>query len=275
MVDLKSRTKLNNGSRMPWLGFGVFQTPPGEVTRQSVLTALQAGYRSVDTATIYRNESDVGEALRETDVPREEIFVTTKVWNDDQGYESTLKAFAESKRRLDLDVVDLYLVHWPVTGKSEATYRAMETLLQDGEVRAIGVSNFLVHHLQDLLENSDVVPAVNQIEYHPFLVQPELLEFCREHNIQVEAWSPLTRGRYLNNPVIAEIAERYQKTPAQVMLRWDLQHLVVTIPRSTKESHILENTRIFDFQISREDMEKLDALDRGERVGPHPDRFGS
>ena len=140
---------------------------------------------------------------------------------------------------------------------------------------AKGLHNDGPFHLQDLLENSDVVPAVNQIEYHPFLVQPELLEFCREHNIQVEAWSPLTRGRYLDNPVIAEIAERYQKTPAQVMLRWDLQHLVVTIPRSTKESHILENTRIFDFQISREDMEKLDALDRGERVGPHPDRFGS
>ncbi len=272
-MDLKSTVTLAGGVEIPWVGFGVFQTPPGEVTYRSVLTALEAGYRAVDTASYYQNEEDVGRAVRDGEVPREEIFVTTKVWNEEQGYENTLQAFRASKKRLGLEVVDLYLVHWPVKGKFLDTWRAMEKLQRDGEVRAIGVSNFLVHHLEELLQRAEIRPAINQVEFHPFLLQPELMAFCRQAKIQLEAWSPLTRGRYLDHPVIAEVASARGRSPAQVLLRWDLQHRVVTLPRSTKKEHILENARVFDFELSAEEMRKLDGLDEGRRVGPHPDEF--
>jgi diketogulonate reductase-like aldo/keto reductase len=272
-MDLKSTVRLNNGIEIPWVGFGVFQTPPGEVTYRSVSMALKAGYRAIDTASYYENEADVGAAIRDGSVSREEVFITTKVWNDEQGYDGTLKAFQSSRKRLGFDTVDLYLVHWPVRGKFKETYRALEKLYSDGQVRAIGVSNFLVHHLQELMEESEVKPVINQVEFHPFLLQRNLLEFCRENDIQLEAWSPLTRARFFDNPVIQEASKKYGKSPAQILLRWDLQHQVVTLPRSTREDHIRENAQIFDFELSKEDMAKLDGLDSETRIGPHPDRF--
>jgi diketogulonate reductase-like aldo/keto reductase len=270
-MDLSSKVRLNNGVELPWVGFGVFQTPPGEPTYRAVMNALAAGYRAVDTASFYRNEKDVGRALRDSGIPREEVFVTTKVWNDEQGYERTLQAFRDSMKRLGLEQLDLYLVHWPIKGLFVETYHALEKLYRDGEVRAIGVSNFLIHHLDALLPEAEVKPVVDQVEFHPFLYQADLLEYCRKRDIQLEAWSPLTRGRYLGDPVIDHIAGRYGKSPAQVLLRWDLQHGVVTLPRSGQEAHIRENTHIFDFELSADDMLRLDSLDRSERVGPHPD----
>jgi len=271
-MDISSKVKLNNGVEMPWIGFGVFQIPPGDQTYRSVTMALEEGYRAVDTASVYQNEEDVGKAIRDSGLSSGEIFLTTKVWNDDQGYESTLKAFDASRKRLGLEV-DLYLVHWPVKGKFKETYRALEKLYQDGEVRAIGVSNFLVHHLEELLKDAQIKPAVNQVEFHPFLLQPQLLEYCKKQNIQLEAWSPLTRGRYLSNPVIQEIARVHGKSPAQVLIRWDLQHEVITLPRSTKKDHIREDISVFDFELTDEEMKRLDSLDSGTRVGPDPDTF--
>jgi diketogulonate reductase-like aldo/keto reductase len=274
-MDLRSCVELNNGIAIPWVGFGVFQVPPGEVTYRSVTMALEAGYRHVDTASIYGNELSVGEAVRASGVPREELFITTKVWNQDQGYEKTLKAFEASRTRLGLDRIDLYLIHWPVPskGRFKDTYRAMEKLYHDGVVRAIGVSNFLVHHLEELLKAAAVKPVINQVEFHPFLYQPKLLDFCKRNDIRLEAWSPLTRGRFLDHTVIRGIAERHGRTPAQVLLRWDLKHEVVTLPRSTKENHIKENARIFDFELSGEDMKTLDSLDEDRRIGPDPNLF--
>jgi diketogulonate reductase-like aldo/keto reductase len=274
-MDLRSSVELNNGLAIPWVGFGVFQVPPGEVTYRSVTMALEAGYRHVDTASIYGNEKSVGEAIRASGVPREELFITTKVWNDDQGYEKTLKAFEASRARLGLDRIDLYLIHWPMPSRGlfKDTYRALEKLYRDGLVRSIGVSNFLVHHLEELLKTAEVKPVINQVEFHPLLFQPKLLDFCRRNDIRLEAWSPLTRGRFLDHTVIRGIAERLGKTPAQVLLRWDLQHEVVTLPRSTKENHIKENARIFDFELSDEDMKALNSLDEGRRIGPNPDVF--
>jgi diketogulonate reductase-like aldo/keto reductase len=266
-------TVLNNGLKMPWLGFGVFQVNEGEEVENSVKWALEAGYRSIDTAAIYRNERGVGNAMRQSGLPREEIFLTTKVWNDDQRAKRTLDAFDESLERLGTDYVDLYLIHWPVKGCYQETWEAMEEIYHSGRAKAIGVSNFLVHHLQDILEDSDIVPAVNQVEFHPFLVQPELLNFCKEHQIQLEAWSPLIRGEIVVVPEAQKLAQKYQKTTAQIALRWDLQHEVVTIPRSIHRNRIEENAQIFDFEISDEDMALLDALDAGRRIGPDPDDF--
>lgn len=272
-MDLNSTVTLNNGARIPWVGFGVFQTEPGEETHRSVSIALRVGYRAVDTASYYRNEEDVGRAIRDSGLSPEEVYVTTKVWNDEQGYDSTLKAFAASKKRLGIGKVDLYLVHWPVTGRYKDTWRALEKLYRDGEVGAIGVSNFKVHHLEELLEDAEVKPVINQVEFHPFLLQPDLLEYCDRQQIQVEAWSPLTRARFLDNPVIQEVARAHGRSPAQVLIRWDLQHRVVTLPRSTKENHIRENAQVFDFELTGEEMKKLDALDSGTRIGPDPDSF--
>lgn len=266
-------TVLNNGLKMPWLGFGVFQVNEGEEVENSVKWALEAGYRSIDTAAVYRNERGVGKTMRQSGIPREEIFLTTKVWNEDQRTKRTLEAFDESLERLDTDYVDLYLIHWPVKGCYQETWKAMEEIYHSGRAKSVGVSNFLIHHLQDILENSDLVPAVNQVEFHPFLVQPELLNFCKEHQIQLEAWSPLIRGEIVSVSEVQRLAEKYQKTPAQIALRWDLQHEVVTIPRSIHRDRIEENSQIFDFELSDEDMTLLDALDAGRRIGPDPDNF--
>lgn len=266
-------TILNNKLNMPWLGFGVFQTKEGQEVENSVQWALELGYRSIDTAMIYGNERGVGKAIRQSGVPRAEIFLTTKVWNDDQRANRTLAAFQESLQRLETDYVDLYLIHWPVKGRYQDTWKAMAEIYQSGKAKAIGVSNFLVHHLEDILQASSLVPAVNQIEFHPCLVQPELLKFCQAHQIQVEAWSPLMQGAILTVPQVQQLAAKYHKTPAQIVLRWDVQHAVVTIPKSVHRPRIAENAQIFDFELAAEDLALLDALDVGRRIGPDPDNF--
>jgi diketogulonate reductase-like aldo/keto reductase len=258
---------------MPWLGLGVHRVSDGQEVEQAVRNALQIGYRSIDTASVYGNERGVGEAMRESGVPREDIFLTTKVWNDAQRERRVLVAFEESLERLGADYVDLYLVHWPVVGRSQETWQVMEEIYQSGRAKAIGVSNYLVHHLDDLLPNTQTVPTVNQIEFHPCLVQPDLLAYCQDHKIQVQAWSPLMVGQILSEPAVQKLADKHQKTPAQIVLRWDLQHQVVTIPKSVHANRLAENTQIFDFELSEADMNTLDALDEGKRVGPHPDTF--
>ncbi|MFC7440685.1 aldo/keto reductase [Laceyella putida] len=270
---LADATVLHNGVKMPWLGLGVWQVKEGQEVENAVKAAIQAGYRSIDTAAVYKNEEGVGAAIKAAGVPREELFVTTKVWNADQGYESTLKAFEESRTKLGLEYIDLYLIHWPVKGKYKETWKALEKLYKDGKVRAIGVSNFQIHHLQDLLTDSEVKPMVNQVEFHPYLAQKELLSFCKQEGIQLEAWSPLMQGEVVNVPLLQELAEKYGKTPAQIVLRWDLQHGVVTIPKSVKAHRIQENADVFDFELSQEDMARIDALDKHHRFGPDPDNF--
>ena len=272
-MDLSSTLKLSYGVEIHWVGLGVFKSPPGAETEQAVRWALEIGYRHIDTAAFYENEADVGRALKDSGVPREKVFITTKVWNTDQGYESTLKAFDRSRRLLDIDVVDLYLVHWPIKGKYKETWKALEKLLGEGKVRAIGVSNFLAHHLEDLMKNSTIAPTVNQVEFHPFLVQKDLLDFDSRSGIRHEAWSPLTRGRFLDNPVIAELSRKYGKTPAQIVLRWDIDLGVVTIPKSVHRERILENSLVFDFELAHEDIARISGLDTGTRIGPHPDNM--
>lgn len=264
---------LNNGVKMPWLGFGVFQIDDGPKVEQAVLSAFEVGYRSIDTATIYKNERSVGKAIRESGIPREDIFLTTKVWNSDQRAKRTMAAFEESLERLDTEYVDLYLVHWPVEGCYKETWQVMEEIYENGRAKAIGVSNFQIHHLEDILNDAQVVPAVNQIEFHPFLVQPDLLSFCQTNKIQVEAWSPLMQGQIVNDPTVKKLAEKYHKTPAQIALRWNLQHEVVTIPKSARPKRIGENAQIFDFELSQADIDLLDALDEGKRTGPDPNNF--
>ncbi|GIP40391.1 glyoxal reductase [Paenibacillus sp. J31TS4] len=269
---LTDTTVLHNGVRMPWLGLGVWRVPEGQEVESSVRAALAAGYRSIDTAAVYGNEEGVGRAIQQSGVKRDELFVTTKVWNSEQGFDSTLRAFEESRKKLGLDYIDLYLIHWPVKGKYKETWKALEKLYKEKQVRAIGVSNFHVHHLQDVMQDAEIVPMVDQVEFHPLLAQRELRTFCRHNNIQLEAWSPLMQGN-LDIPVLKEIGERYGKSPAQVVLRWDLQNGVVTIPKSVHEHRIKENADVFDFELTAEDMEKIDALNENKRYGSDPDNF--
>ncbi|WP_338785907.1 aldo/keto reductase [Metabacillus sp. FJAT-53654] len=273
MKNLQSTTTLHNGIEMPWFGLGVFKVKDGSEVINSVKAAIEAGYKSIDTAAIYGNEEGVGKAIAESNVPREELFITTKVWNSEQGYDSTLAAFDESMKKLGLEYLDLYLIHWPVPkqNKYKETWKALETLYKDGRVRAIGVSNFKEHHLKELLEDCEVVPMVNQVEYHPRLTQTSLHEFCKQNRIQLEAWSPLMQGGLFEEPTLQEIARKYGKSTAQVILRWDLQNEVVTIPKSVKPHRIQENANIFDFELSSEDMEKINSLNQDQRVGSDPD----
>ncbi|MEV5108856.1 aldo/keto reductase [Bacillus sp. LBA3-1-1.1] len=277
MKNLQSKTTLHNGVEMPWFGLGVFKVEDGPELVEAVKVAIKEGYRSIDTAAIYGNEKTVGEGIRagikEAGISREDLFITSKVWNSDQGYETTLAAYEESLKKLELDYLDLYLVHWPVEGKYKDTWRALETLCKEERVRAIGVSNFQIHHLQDVLEDAEIKPMINQVEYHPRLTQKELQAFCKEQGIQMEAWSPLMQGQLLDNETLQEVADKYGKTTAQIILRWDLQNEVVTIPKSTKEHRIIANASIFDFELTKEDMEKIDALNQNHRVGPDPDNF--
>ncbi|SDZ66839.1 Aldo/keto reductase [Evansella caseinilytica] len=272
-LSIESTVTLNNGVEMPWLGFGVFKVKEGDEVVNAVKAALDTGYRSIDTASYYENEQGVGQAMKESGVPRESIFLTTKVWNDQQGYDETLRAFEESRKKLNVNYLDLYLIHWPVTGKFKETWRAFERLYEEGSIRAIGVSNFHIHHLEELLKDVQVKPAVNQVEYHPLLTQKELHQYCKERGIQLEAWAPLTKGRMFDNAELLQLAEKYQKTPAQIILRWDLQNEVVTIPKSTTPSRIAENANIFDFELSDEDMEKISRFNRDSRIGRNPDDF--
>ncbi|MGG4010726.1 aldo/keto reductase [Bacillus smithii] len=275
--NLQDTTTLHNGVKMPWFGLGVFKVEEGPELVNAVKTAIKHGYRSIDTAAIYKNEAGVGtgirEGMKEAGIFREDLFVTSKVWNADLGYESTKKAFETSLNKLGLEYLDLYLIHWPVEGKYKEAWRALEDLYKEGRVKAIGVSNFQIHHLEDLMEGADIKPMVNQVEYHPRLTQKELQAFCQKQGIQLEAWSPLMQGQLLDNEVLQEIGKRYNKTVAQVILRWDLQNGVVTIPKSTKEHRIVENASIFDFELSKEDMELIDSLNQNHRVGPDPDNF--
>lgn len=273
MENLQSTTTLANGVKMPWLGLGVYKVEDGQEVVDSVKYAIKAGYKSIDTAKIYENEEGVGQAIKESGVSREELFVTSKVWNADQGYDTTIQAFETSLNKLGLEYLDLYLIHWPVEGKYKDTWKALEKLYKDGKIRAIGVSNFQVHHLEDLIADAEVKPMVNQIEFHPLLTQTEVREYCKKQEIQVEAWSPLAQGELLDNEVLTQIAEKYGKSTAQVILRWDLQNEVVTIPKSTKEHRIIQNADVFDFELNAEEVEKINALNQNHRVGPDPDNF--
>jgi diketogulonate reductase-like aldo/keto reductase len=258
---------------MPWLGLGVADVPDGEPVMRAVGWALEAGYRSVDTAGAYGNERGVGKAIRQSGLPREDVFLTSKVRNSDQRSGRVLQGFEDSLARLEMDYVDLYLIHWPVPGKYKDTWKILEQLHRAGRARAIGVSNFLVHHLEDLIESAEIVPLVNQVEFHPALQNPPLQHYCRERHIQLEAYSPLMRGRLGEVPELAEVGWKYGKTPAQVALRWMLQKGVVAIPKSVHRERIRENAAIFDFDLAEEDMAVIDRLDRDLRTGAHPDLF--
>lgn len=271
--DIKGTIDLSNGVKMPYFGLGVFQSREGSEVMDAIQYALDAGYRHIDTASIYQNERGVGLAVRNYPINRNEVFITSKVWNSDQGYDSTIKAFNASLKRLDMEYLDLYLVHWPVKGKYKETYKALETLYEEGRARAIGVSNFLPHHIEDILSSARIVPMVNQVEFHPYLVQPKLLEICQAHNIKVEAWSPLMQGKIMSIPVLQNLAAKYYKTVAQIVLRWNLQKGIITIPKSVNQNRIVENSQIFDFSISNDDMIAIDALDRNQRIGADPDNF--
>ena len=271
--SLSDRVTLNNGISMPWMGLGVFKMIQEKEATNSVLWALEAGYRSIDTASAYGNETDVGKAISESGVKREEIFLTTKVNNGEQRSKRTLNAFNESLDRLNQDYVDLYLIHWPVKEHYNETWKVLEKIYESGRAKSIGVSNFLVHQLKDLLSHTGIIPAVNQIEFHPYLIQPDLMKFCNDKGIRLEAWSPLMQGRILEIPLIKQLAEKYGKNPVQIVLRWDLQHEVITIPKSVHKDRIISNADIFDFEISDEDMKLIDKLDQNTRIGPDPDNF--
>lgn len=266
---------LNNGVRIPQLGFGVWKVPNDEA-KPAVSKAIEIGYRLIDTAMIYKNEEGVGQAVKESGIPREELFITTKVWNSDHGYDNTLRAFDDNLQRLGMDYVDLYLIHWPAPQFDQYvdTYKALETLYKGGRVKAIGVCNFDINHLERIMEECEVVPVVNQVECHPYFQQKELKDFCKKSNIIVEAYSPLMNGKdVLKDEVIKGLAEKYRRTPAQVILRWHIQTGVVVIPKSVTPSRIEENFNVFDFELNEEDMSKIAHIDKGIRNGGIPSEF--
>jgi diketogulonate reductase-like aldo/keto reductase len=273
-MDIRSMVRLNNSVEMPWLGYSTYRIEPGNVTFKSVTEAIDVGYRHIDTAKYYRNEEDVGRAIRESGLDREDFFVTTKLWNTDQGYDSAKRAFEDSLERLGIEYVDLYLIHWPIPDIFVGSWSALEELYLEGRTRAIGVSNFLQHHLEELISSCSIMPAVDQVEFHPHLVRLDLLEYCRSKGIQIEAWSPLKQGAIPYNRGMASIGWRYRKSASQATLRWDLQHGVVTIPRSIDRGHMEENADIFDFELTPDEMRTIDSMDRGENVGPDPDDIG-
>ncbi|MCM2605685.1 aldo/keto reductase [Rossellomorea marisflavi] len=268
---------LNNGVQMPEIGYGVFRVEEGKDLEKAVETAIRIGYRSIDTAAIYQNEKSVGKGVQNAIdaglVTREELFITSKVWNDGLSYDETIQAYNDTLERLGLEYLDLYLIHWPGQNKYMEPWKALEALYKEGRIKSIGVSNFQVSHLEHLLETAEVKPVINQIEFHPKLVQEDVRAFCEKHDIQVEAWSPLMNAELLNHETVNEIAESLGKSAAQVILRWDLQHGVVTIPKSMTESRIKENIDIYDFELTEEQVKTLDALDEHKRIGPDPDQF--
>ena len=264
---------LSNGIEMPRIGLGVWRMSEGNEVVNAVRWAIEAGYKSIDTAKVYENEAGVGQAIRDTGVAREDVFITTKVWNSDQGYDSTLRAYDRSMELLGFEYADLYLVHWPVKGKYTESWKALERLYTEGRVKAIGVSNFLVHHLQDVLDAGSMVPMVNQVEFHPRLQQPDLQAFCKSNGIQLEAWSPIMKGRVVEIDELNDIGRKYEKNAVQVTLRWLFQKDIVAIPKSSKKERIQANVEIFDFELSEDEMVQIDRLDQGIRVGPDPDNF--
>lgn len=266
---------LNNGVVMPQVGLGVFQSKEGDEVERAVSVALETGYRLIDTAAAYQNEVGVGKAIKASGLPREEVFITTKLWNAHHAYEDALRAFDESLEKLDCGYIDLYLIHFPVPmeGKFTQAWKALETLYASNRVRAIGVSNFKPHHLEELLKEAKTVPAVNQIELHPLFQQKEICSYCVEHSIAVESYSPLMEGKALDHPVIANLAQSYGKTPAQIILRWHVQSGFIVIPKSVKPERIRENIALFDFELSEQDRQGIGGMDRQQRVGVDPDIF--
>ncbi|HTP53659.1 MAG TPA: aldo/keto reductase [Thermoplasmata archaeon] len=267
--SLASRVRTNQGVEIPWVGLGVFQTPPGAVTRDAVRAALEVGYRHIDTAKLYGNEADVGAAIRESGVPREEVFVTTKLWYTDHGFEAAQTAARASLERLGLRWIDLYLIHAPRAPSPEdrlASWRALEKLQREGVCRAIGVSNYAIRHLEELRAHESIVPAINQVEMHPFVYDPALLDYCERRGIRLEAYSPLTRGQRLADPVLREVAAAHQRTPAQVLVRWGLEHGIVEIPKSTRRERIAENADVFGFSLTPAELARLDALGGSGRI---------
>jgi methylglyoxal/glyoxal reductase len=269
--------RLNNGIEMPEIGYGVFRVEDGKELEDAVVTAIRSGYRSIDTAAIYGNERSVGNGIRkaieEGLVTREDLFVTSKVWNVHASYDQTITDYEQTLERMGLEYLDLYLIHWPGQDKYLEPWKALEHLYKEGRVKSIGVSNFQVHHLENLLKSAEVTPVINQIEFHPKLTQLEVRDYCLQHDIQVEAWSPLMNAELLNHDKVKEIAAKYNKSAAQVILRWDIRHGVITIPKSMTPSRIKENISIYDFSLTEEDMEQLDALNENMRSGPNPDEF--
>ncbi len=271
--DLKGTVKLTNNVAMPYFGLGVFKTLEGTEVENAVKWALESGYRHIDTAAIYKNEKGVGNAVKSSGIPRNELFLTTKVWNENQRNGTVMEGFEESLELLQTDYVDLYLIHWPVKERYNKTWKVMEEIYRSGRAKAIGVSNFLQHHLEDLFSIAEIIPMVNQVECHPYLVQQPLIDFCQSHNIVYEAWSPIMRGKVNEIPLFNELSKKYSKTPVQVVLRWDLQKGIVTIPKSVHKERIQSNADIFDFELSDEDIRRIDTLDKNERFGAHPDTF--
>ncbi len=266
--------QLNNDIAMPRLGLGTYRLADGDAVRQAIAHALAAGYRAIDTAAFYGNERGVGEAVRSAHLDRNEIFVTTKLWSDDQGYDAARRAFDRSMDLLGLETVDLYLIHWPSpVPKIRETWRALERIYREGRARAIGVSNHTIPHLRRLLDHADIVPAVNQCEAHPFLRPDELLEFCAQTDIRFQAWAPLARGRVFEEPVIQLIAQTHHRLPAQVTLRWALQKGMAVIPKSGNPERICANAKIFDFELSEKEMAQIDAIEHQERIGPDPKSY--
>lgn len=270
ITDINGTVTLNNGLAMPYFGLGTWKSSEGTQVKESVRNAIKAGYKLIDTATLYQNEKGIGEAIKESGIKREDIFITSKVWNDDLGFELTLKAYDRSCKLLGTDYLDLYLIHWPVRGKYVDSWKALEKIYKEGRVKAIGISNFLKPHLDTLLEVAEIIPAVNQMEFHPYLIQQALVDFCREKGIVYQAWGPLIFGKAFEEPVLKEIGKKYNKNEAQVVLRWDLQKGILTIPKSVKYERIKSNSEIFDFELSNEDMMKIDSIDRNERLGYDP-----
>jgi diketogulonate reductase-like aldo/keto reductase len=270
-LSLSSRTEIATGILMPRLGLGTYGSKDGPEVEAEIAYGLKIGYRGIDTAAVYGNERGVGRALRASGFPREEVFVASKVWNADQGYSSTLIACEKSLARLELDWLDLYLVHWPDPRRGRDTWRAMEELQASGKTRAIGVCNHLIHHLEDLLSFAEIPPAVDQVEHNPWVQRPDLRDFCAAHGITFLAWAPVMRGKARNVPTLVELGRRHAKTSAQICIRWILQHGVTTIPKSVHERRIAENADVFDFVLSEEEMAMIDALDRGRGISPNPD----